>query len=134
MKIRKRQNGMIMVLVVFIIAFMTVLVAGMLQNSSEDIQLMQNQINAAVALSVAQAGLNDAFSELRNDNTWTDGFTNKNYNNGSYNVQITGSSPSITVLSTSASKQGYAAKIEADVTLSETSPYTIRIDSFRINE
>ena len=134
MKIKRKQNGMIMVLVVFIIAFMTVLVAGMLQNSSEDIQLMRNQISGAIALSTAQAGLNEAFSKLRENCDWDDGFSEKSYNNGSYDVEVTGSSPAITVISTGTSQQGYAAKIEADVTLSETSPYTIRIDSFRINE
>jgi Tfp pilus assembly protein PilX len=134
MKIKRKQNGMIMVLVVFIIAFMTVLVAGMLQNSGEDIQLMRNQISGAIALATAQAGLNDAFSELREDCDWDDGFSDKSYNNGSYDVEITGSSPNLTVVATGQSQQGYTAKIEADVTLSETSPYILRIDSFRINE
>ena len=134
MRNRKKQNGMVMVLVVFIIAFMTVLVVGMLQNSTEEIQLMRNQVNAAQAVSVAQAGLNDAFSELRTDCEWNDGFSGKSYNNGSYDVEVSGSAPSLTVSSTGTSEQDYVAKIEADVTLSAASPYIIRIDSIRINE
>jgi len=50
---------------------------GILQMNTEEIQLMRNQIFAAKAHAIAEAGLNDAFSELRVDSSWNSGFDNK---------------------------------------------------------
>jgi len=119
---------------VFAVAFISALVMGMLQMNMEEIQLAQNQIYAAYALAVAEAGLNDAFSELRVDSAWTSGFSTKSFNGGSYNVTVTGSLPTLTIQSVGTSSQGFVAKVEADVTISTSSPYVIRIDNLRINE
>jgi hypothetical protein len=106
----------------------------MAQMNTEEIQLMRNQIFAAYALATAEAGLNDAFSEIRADPNWTTGFTDKAFNGGSYTVTVTGSLPNRTITSTGTSSEGFVAKVEADVTISTSSPYIIRIDNLRINE
>ena len=129
-----KRNGTAMLLTVFIIAFMSVLVVGMLENSTEEIQLMRNQINGAVAVSFAQAGLNDAFAELRNDADWSDGFTDKSYHAGTYSVAVEGDAPNLTITSTATTSGGFVAVMEADVTLSAASPYIIKVDAIRINE
>jgi Tfp pilus assembly protein PilX len=134
MKAKAQKNGSVFIVTIFAIALLSVLVAGMLQMSTEEIQLMRNQRYAVEALAIAEAGLNDAFSELRTDSSWTTGFTDKAFNGGSYTVTVTGSLPNLTITSTGTSLQSFVAKVEADVTVSTSSPYIIRIDNLRINE
>ncbi len=123
-----------MLIAIFVIALLAVVVMGMLQLSTEEIKLVHNQISAAHALAVAEAGLNDAFSELRVDSSWNSGFTDKAFNGGSYTVTVSGSLPNLTVESTGTSSQGFVARVGSDVTVSSSSPYIIRIDNLRINE
>ena len=134
MKKNKKQPGSVIIVVIFIIALMTILIFGMLQISTEQLQLMQNQVYSEYAIATAQAGFNDAFSELRTDSSWTTGFTNKSFNNGSYTVTVTGTLPNLTVESTGTSSQGYVAKMSADITIGTSIPYVIRVDTMRINE
>ena len=119
---------------VFIVALLSALVIGMLQLNTEEIQLMRNHVYTAEALAIAEAGLNDAFAELRADSSWTAGFTDKAFNGGSYTVAVSGSLPNLTVESTGTSAQGYIAQVDADATIGTSSPYTVRIDELRINE
>ena len=123
-----------MLIAIFAIALLSTLVVGMLQINSEEIQIARNQICAAHALATAQAGLNDAFSELREDSTWSDGFTAKSFNNGSYDVTVTGSVPVLSIESIGTSQQGFAAKVHADITISNSPPHIIRIDDFKVNQ
>ncbi len=134
MKTRLRNNGSVMLMAVFAIALLSVLVMGMLQINTEEIQLMQNQIYAAKALATAEAGLNDAFAEIRVDSSWTAGFTDKAFNGGSYTVTVTGALPNRTISSRGTSSQGFVARVEAETTIGSSSPYVIRIDHLRINE
>ena len=67
MKVKVKNNGMVFLITVFVIALLAVLTMGILQMNTEEIQLMQNQIYAAEALVTAEAGLNDAFAEIRAD-------------------------------------------------------------------
>ena len=130
MKTKKRNCGSILLITIFVIAFLSALVIGMLQMNTEEIQLVQNQIYAAQALATAEAGLNDAFSVIRTDPNWNTGFTNKTFEGGSYTVDVNDS----TITSTGTSSQGFIARVEADIMIGSTSPYTIRIDHLRINE
>ena len=134
MKIRQKNNGSVLLIAVFVIALLSALVMGMAQMNTEEIQLMRNQIFAAYALATAEAGLNDALYEIRADPNWTTGFTDKAFNGGSYTVTVTGSLPNRIVTSTGTSSEGFVAKVEANVTISSSSPYIIRIDNLRINE
>lgn len=117
-------------MVVFVIALLSGLVVGMLQMNTEEIQLVRNQICAAEALATAEAGLNDAFSEMRSDSSWNAGFTDKAFNGGSYRVDVNDS----TITSMGTSSLGFVAKVSVDITIGSTSPYVIGIDSLRINE
>ena len=115
---------------IFVIAMLSALVIGMLQMNTEEIQLVRNHIYAAQALATAEAGLNDAFSEIRGNSSWNTGFTDKAFNGGSYTVDVNDS----TITSTGTSDQGFVARVEADITIGTSSPYVIRIDNLRINE
>lgn len=134
MKAHCRNNGSVFLITIFVVAFMSALVMGMLQMNTEEIQLMRNQIRAAGALATAEAGLNDAFAEIRADSSWTTGFTDKAFNDDTYTVTVTGTLPNRTLTSTGTSSQGFVAKVEADVNVGSSSPYIIRIDNLRINE
>ena len=134
MKEKLRNNGSVMLITIFVIALLSTLVCGMLQMNTEEVQLMQNQIYAYVARAVAEAGLNDAYYELRSDSSWTDGFSDKSFDGGSYTVSVAGTLPSLTITSTGTSSRGFISKVEADVTVGDSSPYIIRVDELRVNE
>ena len=121
-------------LVIFLTALLAVLVAGMLQMNTEEIQVMRNQIYAAEALAIAEAGLNDAFAQLRADNQWDDGFDSESFDDGEYTVTVSGDLPNLTIVSEGTSPQEFVARVEADITVGSSSPYMIRIDNLRINE
>ena len=131
---KKRNQGSVMLIAVFVIALLSALVTGILQLNTEEIQLMQNHVYASQALAVAEAGFNDALSEIREDDEWDDGFTNKSFGSHSYTVAVSGSLPNLTIESTGTSSQGFVAKVGADVTVGTADPYIIRIDGLRINE
>jgi Tfp pilus assembly protein PilX len=130
MRKQLRNNGSVMLMVVFAVAMLSALVMGMLQINTEEIQLMQNQINAAHALATAEAGLNDAFFEIRGDATWNKGFKDKSFNGGLYNVTVDGGT--ITSIGTTAA--GFIAEVEADIITGGGGPYVIKIEKLRINE
>ena len=130
MKVELKDNGSVLLIVVFVIALLSAVAMGILQLDTEEIQLMRNQIYAVQAIATAEAGLNDAFSEIRTDSSWTTGFTDKAFNGGSYTVDVNGT----TITSTGTSSQSFVARVEADVTIGTSSPYVIRIDNLRINE
>jgi Tfp pilus assembly protein PilX len=134
MKRKLIHNGSALLITIFITALLSAITIGILQMNTEEIQLMRNQIFAAKAEAIAEAGLNDAFCELRTDSSWNSGFTDKVFDGGSYTVTVSGSLPNLTITSTGTSSQGFVAKVEADITARSTSPYIIRIDQLRINE
>ncbi len=134
MKLKKKNKGAVFLIVVFAIALLTTITVGILVMTTEELQLMQNQLYAAQAMCTAEAGLNDAFAQIRSSSSWTTGFTNKAFNGGSYTVTITGTLPNRTITSTGTSSQGYMARMAADVTIGTSSSYKIRIDNLRINE
>jgi Tfp pilus assembly protein PilX len=125
-----RYRGSVLLLAIFVIALLGALAIGMLQISTEEIQIVRNQICAAEALATAEAGLNDAFSQLRTDSSWNAGFVDKAFNGGSYTVDVN----NLTITSTGTSTQGFVGRVEADITIGSASPYIIRIDNLRINE
>ena len=79
MNIKIKNNGSAFLLVVFVVALLAAVVIGMLQINTEEIQIVRNQISAAKALCIAEAGLNDAFAQIRLDSGWTSGFLNKTF-------------------------------------------------------
>jgi Tfp pilus assembly protein PilX len=131
---KARNKGVVLLMTVMAVALLSALVMGILQINTEEIQVVQNQIYAAQALAIAEAGLNDAFSELRQDSSWTAGFSDKPFSEGSYTVSVSGTLPNLTITSTGSSSQGFTARVEAEVTVGTSQPYIIRIDHYRINE
>jgi hypothetical protein len=133
MKRKFGHNGSVLLIAIFVTALLSAVVIGILQMNTEEMQLMLNQIYAAEALATAEAGLNDAFAELRADSSWTAGFTDKAFAGGSYSVTVTGSLPNLIISSTGTSSHGFVAKVETDVSVGGSAPYVIRIDEMRVN-
>ena len=134
MNTRMKNNGTVFLMTVFVIALLAALVMGIAQLNMEEVQIVRNQIHAAEALAVAEAGLNDAFAELREDDGWEDGFDDEPFNGGEYDVTVTGTLPNLTIVSEGTSSQNFVARVAADITVGSSYPYVIRIDSLRINE
>ena len=118
-------------MVVFLVALLSAVVMGMLQVNTEEVQLMQNYVNAAQALAIAEAGLNDALAQIRTNASWQTGFTGKSFSGGTYTVTVNGG----TITSVGTSSQGFSAKVQAKVTVASSGPpYAIGIDSCRVNQ
>ena len=78
--IRYRQQGSVLLMTVFIIALLSTVTMGLLEMNTEEIQVMQNQVFAAQALALAEAGAGDSeraatyFSDVANYNFNSVGF------------------------------------------------------------
>lgn len=138
MKLKLTKKGSVLVITVFVIAMLSTLIAGMLQMDISEIQLAQHRVYAAQAQALAEAALNEAMAEIRQDSSWTTGFDDKQmsaetkFGGGQYSVDVNDTTLSITASVTS--WDGYTATMEAEVTVGATSPHIIRIDSLKINE
>jgi len=134
MKKEKKHKGVVFLMVVFAIALIATITMGIMVMTTEELQLMNNQLRFAEAMCTAEAGLNDAFYRIRTNSSWTTGFPNKVFNGGTYTVTVTGTLPNRTITSTGTTAQGFITRIAADVTVGTSSPYIIRIDKLRVNE
>ncbi len=133
MKLNCGNSGSVLLITIFVVALLSAITIGILQINTEEIQLMRNQIRAAEALAIAEAGLNDALAEIRVLDTFNNGY-NKPFAGGLYLVNIESNLPNVTIESTGTSSQGFVARIEADITVGNRSPYVIAINNLRINE
>lgn len=119
---------------VFTVALLATLVAGILQLAAEQSQLMQNQVYAAQATQIAEAGLNDAMAQLRTDREWKAGFSAKQFAGGTYTVAVNNENiPTVILVASGTSPQGYAARITAQATVGDTAPFAVRIDTLKVN-
>jgi len=139
MRISVKNYGSVLVMAVFVIALVSALVIGILQINMEEIWLTQHRLYAAQATAVAEAGLNDALAQIRQDVSWTDGFSNKalaaegGFEGGHYSVDV--NSNTLTVTADTNAWVGYTATLEAQITVSDgNSPHIIRIDNVKANE
>ncbi len=131
MKSRSIRQGSVMLVVILVAALLAATVMGHLEISTEEIQLMQNQIRGAEALATAEAGLNDALAQLRQDAGWSSGFVAKPFNGGSYTVVVDGS----TLTATGVTSDGFTARMAVEVTVASGGPpFVVRLDRVRINE
>lgn len=127
------NNGSVLLVVVFAAAMLSAITIGILHLTSEELQLMNNHIGSVGALAAAEAGLNDSFARIREGSD--PNIAGESYSGGSYTAAaVQNSNFSYMITSTGISSLGFIAKVEADITTGNTSPYVIRIDNLRINE
>ena len=104
---------------------------GICEQSLNLFQIVQNEVQGAEAMAIAEAGLNDALAQLRADLNWDDGFDEKSFADGTYSV----TREDTQVTSVGRTAKGFVARIEADETVdSDGPPYAVDIDTIRVNE
>ena len=124
-------SGSVLLVVVLLVALLAAVVMGHLQVNTEEIQLMRNHVGGAEALATAEAGLNDALAQLRQDPGWRVGYADKPFGSGFYTVVVGGS----TVTSTAATSRGFVAKIQAEITRGTgDSASVVEVSKLRINK
>ncbi len=125
------ESGSVLLVVVLLVALLAALVMGHVQVNTEEIQLMQNHVGGAEALAIAEAGLNDALAQLRQDPGWRAGYADKSFGGGSYTVVVDGP----TVTSTALTSRGFVAKVRAGIRKgADDSPSLVEVSKLRINE
>jgi len=125
------ESGSVLLVVVLLVALLAAVVMGHLQVNTEEIQLMRNHVGGAEALATAEAGLNDALAQLRQDPGWRTGYADKPFGAGSYTVVMDGA----TVTATAATTRGFVAKIQAEITRgADDSSSVLRVSKLRINK
>jgi len=134
MNTKDKKHGSALLVTVFTVALLATLVAGMLQITTEETQLAHNQVCAAQAFAIAEAGLNDAMAQLRTNRDWKTGFSGKLFAGGSYTVDVNNADiPVLVITASGTTSQGYLAKITAQATIGYETPYPIRIDMLKVN-
>jgi len=86
------QKGVALLLAIFLISFVFILLTGLLQVTTSDLQIAYNIQYRTRALFLAEAGIQDAIYQLANDNTWVSGFNNKSFANDTYSVVVNNNS------------------------------------------
>jgi len=116
---RKHENGVALLISLFVLFISSVLIVAFLDSLTTDLQITKNQASAIKATYIAEAGLEDSLYELKQDSHWDTGFVNKTFPDGSgssYTVTIDNSGyPDITITSTATLASGYQRTITATV-------------------
>jgi len=134
----RRPRGTALVLVVFTIAFISVLALAVLDQVTMDLTILRNHTSGLRALYAAHAGIGDAIAAVRLNNlatgsvpgtvTLTDGTT------ASYTAEIANAYPVVTITSTG-QVDGFSRKVQAKVVVAgppaKPAPYPVQIVSWR---
>jgi len=131
---KKKRKGSVLLVSVFISVLFGAMVIGIMQLNTEEIMLTNNYIELTRAIEIAQAGLNDAYSCIRQDRNWSAGFTNKTFDEHMYSVTVSGTLPNRSLVATGLTRAGYKARVQANITVGSSAPYCITITQIRIND
>lgn len=124
------QRGMALLLVIFLLALLAIVVCGILQMNTEEIQILTNHMGMAQAQAIAEAGLHHALAKKRRDPSWQAGFHNRPFADGQYSVALHGD----TLTATGRSPQGYEMSVRADIAVvQQQGQRLIQIQSWRVN-
>lgn len=94
-KLEKNARGFVLVLVLFTVLILATLIIGLLNLTAIDADLTKNHIYSLQAYYIAEAGIADAISELRENGPNADSYQ-ENFPQGTsseYSVVMTDSSP-----------------------------------------
>jgi Tfp pilus assembly protein PilX len=126
----KNEKGIALILVLFTMLFISLLVVAFVDLATIDQQIVTNQIYDLRAGFIADAGVETAIYELRQDSGYSGTGGNAEFPSGSgntYNVTVSGS----TITSTG-TVSDFSRTIEVDFVLSGASaPYTVRINTWK---
>ncbi|MEW5923093.1 MAG: hypothetical protein AB1746_03815, partial [Candidatus Zixiibacteriota bacterium] len=100
MRYHGNESGSALLISLLLIGMLSLLTIMTIRLSNTDIDLSYNQINTDKTFYIAEAGAKRAIAQLNSDPTWTAGYYNVPFNNGSFTVQITDSSTNAALLDT----------------------------------
>jgi len=131
---RTSRRGMALVLVIFAIAFITVLAVAMLDEATLDLMILRNHQSGLKALYAAQAGVAEAIAALRQDHDTTNPVSGTlNLPGGStatYTALIDNSEPVVTVTSTGQA-EGFTRVVTARLVVGQPdacrAPFPVRV-------
>jgi len=126
----KNERGAVLLLLVFLVAFSSLLVGTLLRTLVSDLQIVNNLLFSTKALHVAEAGIDHAISSLRSDPGWDAGLSQVDFpagEDGQYTVTIDNSAPMVVITSTG-TVNGYARRLEVKVSVAGASaPFPLRV-------
>jgi len=101
-------------LVIIVISVMSISILGYLQSLTSYVQTGAFYQKTQKALYISEAGIEDGLFELKEDQTWTSGISNKEFPLGSgnhYSVTVTNNYPVISLVSTGTEASGISQRI-----------------------
>ncbi|MBI2870448.1 MAG: hypothetical protein HYY14_01930 [Candidatus Omnitrophica bacterium] len=123
------EHGIALILAMFTLLFVAMLVIALMNVGGIDQQIATNHIYDVRATYLADAGIETAVYNLRQNSSWSGTGGNVTFPSGStsyYNVTVSGGT-----ITSSGTVGGYTREIGADYTLSGASaPYTVRLDTW----
>ena len=126
----RENKGVALILALFTMLFISLIVVAFLDIATIDQLIATNQIRDSQAGFIADAGVETAIYELRQDNTYTGTGVDIEFPSGSgntYNVTVSGS----TITSTGTIGD-FSRTVEVDFLLIDSFfPYTVRINSWK---
>lgn len=90
-KVLTNQRGAAILIALALIAMLTSVAIMSVDRSTTDIELAYNQLQEDRAFYVAEAGLQRAIAELKNDDSWRQGFYRQVLDGGYYSASVTDS-------------------------------------------
>lgn len=134
-KILKKEEGMITImLALFATFFVTLFAVAMWELMTTDLEIITNHTRSMQSLYIADAGIEDAIYNLRQDKNWNTGFTDKTFPLGSgstYTVAVV-DAPYGNTLTSIGKIANFERKIVSYVLVSGLStPYRVKIVSWR---
>ena len=131
---RARKRGVVLVLVVFAIAFITVLAVAMLDEATVDLAILRNHTSGLRALYAANAGISEAIVALREEydttTTVAGTLTLPGGSTVTFSAEIDNDKPVVTVTSTGQA-DGFTRRMTARLLVGQPDaceePYPVRV-------
>ena len=126
------KKGVALLLVLFVLIIMSLLVVAFLEFTATDLQIVSNHQLKNKALYVADAGIEYAIYQLRNNKNWTTsaGAINFPDSNSNYNVTYSDVSGKITSIGSLTSGEQVSLEVKVAV-VGTSSPYQVKITYWR---
>lgn len=138
MRLHNDNKGVVFLIAVFLIVFISIAMIAFLDIATVDFQVLQNSKSSNESLYIAQAGVEDAISRLRQDIKWQAKNNNPlivEFPAGSgnqYSVTCPGKNPPKIITSTATLSNGYKRRIEVSVQIFGTSPlYNVKVNYWK---
>ncbi len=132
MHAKKREQGFVLMLTLFAALIMSALIIAFVNIQTMDLSLIKNNMSSKKAYYIAEAGIADAFNEIRTNGLVTDTQWESNFPVGSsdtYSVAVSQNGKLITSTG-NASTSNFSRTLEV-ILCDATEPHLVAVDQFR---